>query len=96
MPIAAAFDRGFSIHGGATRSAKRRIASSFTTCDEVGHEDALVPRAHAHRQLVAEIARGGLAHAGHAQVLAQQRRRLDVEVVERDDAIERRGCARCG
>ena len=45
----------------------------------------------AHRQLVPEIARGGLPHAGNAQVLAEQRRRLDVEVVERDDAIERAG-----
>ena len=51
--------------------------------------DAGGARARAHRQLVAKAARGGLAHARHVQVLAQHRRRLDVEVVERDDAIER-------
>ena len=56
--------------------------------DELGDEDAGVPRADAHRQLVAEIPRGRLAHAGDAQVLAQEGRGLDVEVVEGDDAIE--------
>ena len=45
-------------------------------------------RAPPHRQLVAEPPRGGLAHAGDEQVLAQHRRQLDVEVVERDDAID--------
>ena len=57
--------------------------------DEIGDEDAVIARADAHRQLVAEVAGGRLAHAGHAQVLAQQGRGLDVEVVERDDAVER-------
>ena len=33
-------------------------------------------------------ARRRLAHAGHAEVLAQHRGGLDVEIVERDDAIE--------
>ena len=61
--------------------------------DELGHEHALVPRLDAHRQLVAEIPRRRLAHPGDPQVLAQQRRRLDVEVVERDDAVDHARCA---
>jgi hypothetical protein len=55
---------------------------------EIGHENALVARADAHRELVAEVARGRLTHSGHAQVLAQERRHLDVEVVERDDPVQ--------
>ena len=50
--------------------------------------DAALTRAHAHRQLVAEVAGGRLAHAGHAQVLAQRRGLLQVEVVERHHAVD--------
>ena len=56
--------------------------------NEVGHEDAGVARLHAHGELVAKVAGRRLAHAGDPQVLAQQGRRLDVEVVERHDAID--------
>jgi hypothetical protein len=56
---------------------------------EVGDEQILLSRAHAHRQLVAKIARRRIAHSGDAQVFAQTRRDLDVEIVERDDAIDR-------
>ena len=38
---------------------------------EVWHEDVGVLRLHAHGQLVAEVARGRLAHPRDAQVLAQ-------------------------
>ena len=88
MPIAAADERGFMTHGGAIRAVHSRISASLSQSDEVRDGDAGVSGAHAHRQLVAEMARGRLAHAGHAQVLAQHGGELDVEVVERDDAIE--------
>jgi hypothetical protein len=42
----------------------------------------------AHGELVAEVARGRLAHTGHADVLAHARHELDVVVVERSDAID--------
>ena len=45
-------------------------------------------RAPPHGQFVAEPSRGGFAHAGDEQVLAQHRRQLDVEVVEGHDAID--------
>ena len=92
MPIAAAFDRGFSIHG--RRHALGKPVDRVVVHDvhEIGNEDALVAGLDAHRELVAEVPRRRLAHARHPQVLAQQRRHLDVEVVERDDAVERRGC----
>ena len=59
--------------------------------DEGRDTDAGVAGPHAHRQLVAEVARGRLPHPGDPQVLPQQGSGLDVEVVERDDAIDRLG-----
>src|SRR6185436_19308538 len=41
-----------------------------------------------HRQLVADPAGGGATDADHLQVLAQHRRHLDVEVVERGDPVD--------
>ena len=59
--------------------------------DERRAGEAGAARAAPHRQLVAKPARRRLAHAGHEQVLAQHRRELDVEVVERDDAVDALG-----
>ena len=91
MPMADACDRGLSTQGGGTRAANSPIAAWLRTCTNVGHEQPGGARPDAHGELVAEIARGGLAHARRPQVLAQQRRRLDVEIVEGDDAIDRLG-----
>jgi hypothetical protein len=55
---------------------------------EIGHEDAGVPRLDTHGELVPKVPRRRLAHAGDPEVLAQQCRRLDVEVIERDDAVD--------
>src|SRR5205085_2182361 len=41
-----------------------------------------------HRELVAEVARGGLTHAGNANVLAQTRDELDVVVIERRETVD--------
>ncbi len=56
--------------------------------DEVGAADAGAARPRPHRELVAKSAAGRLTHPGHVQVFTQHRRHLDVEVVERHDAIE--------
>ena len=42
----------------------------------------------AHREFVAEIAHGGKAHPGYAQVFAQRRDVFHVELIERDDAVD--------
>ena len=42
----------------------------------------------AHGEFVAEIADGGQAHAGNAQMLAQSGDIFHVEFVERDDAVD--------
>ena len=55
---------------------------------EIRHAHVAIERAHAHGQLVAEIAHGGQAHAGDAQMLAQRGGGLHVVFVERDDAVE--------
>jgi hypothetical protein len=64
--------------------------------DEVRTADAGAAGAAAHRQLVAKRVRGRLAHARHAEILAQHRRQLDVEVVERDDPVDLLGAADTG
>ncbi len=56
--------------------------------DEGRDVDAAIARPRAHGELVAEVACSGFAHTGDAQVLAQERDDLDVEVVERRDAAE--------
>ena len=65
-----------------------RDAGVVEDVDEVRTADAGAAGAAAHRQLVAKRARRRLAHARHAEIFAQHRRELDVEVVERDDAID--------
>ena len=45
-------------------------------------------RLHAHGELVAEVARGGLAQTGDAQVLAQRGGLFQIEIVERHDAVD--------
>ena len=55
--------------------------------NEVGDEYAAVARLNPHRELVAEVARGGVTHAGQAQVLAKCCGGLNVEVIERHDAV---------
>ena len=62
--------------------------------DERRHRQPIVLRLDAHRQLVAKVPRRRLAHARHAQVLAQRRGLFEIEVVERDDAVDRRRGAR--
>jgi ferrochelatase len=56
--------------------------------NERRNRQSAVLRARTHRELVAEVTRGRVAHAGDAQVLAEERNEFDVEVVERRDAIE--------
>ena len=64
--------------------------------DEVRAGDAGGTRAGSHRELVAKSARPGLAHPGHAKILAQHRGGLDVEIVERDDPVEPLGTGEIG
>src|SRR6266480_2157544 len=56
--------------------------------DEFGDEDAGVPGAGAHGQLVAKIADGGETHAGNAEMLAEGGDIFHVKFIERDDAID--------
>src|SRR5688572_12412300 len=58
---------------------------------ELRHEQPALLRLHAHRELVAKVADSALAHAGDAQVLAQRRRHLEIELVERHDPVDRLG-----
>ena len=88
MPMEPAIERGLSIQGGGMRSMKSLSLRWFSTWMNAGTGSPLGGSARAHRQLVAEVARGGLSHARHAQVLAQDRRRLHVELVEGDDAVD--------
>ena len=89
MPMVPASSRGLSTHGAGTAAQKARIRASLSTWTNggTGHAGFVGPQPH--RQLVAEVARGRLAHPRHPEVLAQRRRLLEIEVVERDDAIER-------
>ena len=88
MPIEPANERGFSTHGGGTRSRNSRSLAIIQNMDEVRHRQALIARLGPHGELVAEVACRSVAHAGHAQMLAQSCSRLHVEVVERNDAID--------
>src|SRR5687768_2336150 len=56
---------------------------------ELGHEDPALLGLHAHRELVAKVAHRALSHAWDAQVLAQRRSHLEIELVERHDPIDR-------
>ena len=64
--------------------------------DELRARNAGGVRPVAHRQFVAEAAGRRLPHAGHAQVLAQHGGHLDVEIVERDDAVQAFGARQVG
>ena len=88
MPIAAADERGLSTHGGVTRGRPVGDLLIVEHRGELRHRDAERPRLHPHRQLVAKAAGGGAAHARHAQVLAQHRGELDVEIVERGNPVD--------
>ncbi len=55
---------------------------------ELGHRDADFPGPGPHRQLVPEIASGGVAHAPDPEMLAKRRRLLHVEIVECHDPVE--------
>ncbi len=72
------------------RHAAAELADAFVVehVHERRHRQAIVLRLDPHRQLVAEVPRRRLAHAGNAQVLAQRRRLLEIEVVERHDAVD--------
>ena len=91
MPIAAACERGFRTQGGVTRAVHSWMALVIHGMHELGAADGRRARAGAHRELVAERAARRFAHAGHVQVLAEHRGGLDVEVVQRDDAVEALG-----
>src|SRR4051794_30309570 len=56
--------------------------------DELRTGNACSQGPRSHRELVAKSARDRLADSRHLQILTQHRGQLDVEVVERDDAIE--------
>ena len=56
--------------------------------NEVRDAHLAIESSHAHSEFVAEIAHGGKAHAGNAQMLAERSRGLHVEFVERHDAID--------
>ena len=56
--------------------------------DERRHPQARIPGLHAHGQLVAEVTRGGLPHAGAAKLLAQVGRFLHIEIIEGHDAVD--------
>ena len=86
--MAAACDRGLRIQGSGVSCGEAGDLRVVHDVHEIGDEDAEVAGLHALRQLVAEVARGGFAHPRHAQVLAQHGRRLHVEIVQRDDAVE--------
>ena len=45
-------------------------------------------RLHPHGEFVAKVARGGFAHAGNAQMLAQKRGEFEVKIVQRHQAID--------
>jgi hypothetical protein len=59
--------------------------------DEFRTQNARGAGPRAHRQLVAERPTGRLAHARHLQVFAQHRGGLNIEIVERDDAVQALG-----
>src|SRR5260370_1995125 len=59
--------------------------------DEFGDEDPGFAGASAHGQLVSEVANGGEAHAGNAEMLAERGNIFHVEFIERDDGIDGMG-----
>ena len=59
--------------------------------NEIRNEQPALLGLHAHRELVAEEAHGTLAHSGHAHVLAERRRHFEIELVQRDDSVDRFG-----
>ena len=86
--MAAACDRGFSTQGAGTLAIQSLIVAWCSTCTKSGQGMPAARACVAHGQLVAEPARGRLAHARHPQVLAEHRGHLDVEIVERDDPVD--------
>ena len=86
------------LHHPRRRDAARPITDRVVVehMDEVRAADAGAAGAAAHRQLVAKRVRGRLAHARDTDILAQHRRQLDVEVVERDDPVDLPGAADVG
>ena len=83
--------RGLSTHGAGTSDVQLVISRVVQRVHERRAGHARAARPPAHRQLVAKAPRRRFAHARHEQVLAQHRRQLDVEVVERDDAVDALG-----
>src|SRR5688572_11675141 len=59
--------------------------------DERGNGNTAFLGSHPHRQLVAEVAHRRLAHARDAEMLAKRGRHLQIELVERNDAVDRLG-----
>ncbi len=56
--------------------------------DEGGDVEAFIGGLAAHGELVAEVAGGGFAHAGDAEVFAEGGGGFEVEVIEGDDAVD--------
>ena len=91
IPSAAACARGLSTHGAGTSDVQLVISASFNVCTNDGQGSPALRARRRIASLSRKPARRRLAHAGHEQVLAQHRRQLDVEVVERDDAVDALG-----
>jgi len=56
--------------------------------DKIRHWQSREFRARAHCQLVAEVARRRLSHSRNSHVFAQSRSSLEIEIVQRHDAID--------
>ena len=91
--MAPAIERGFSTHGGRHALGELAHFRVVEQMHELGHVQACFHGLHAHGQLVAKIARGGLAHARNAQMLAQRGGHFQIEIVERHYPVDNLRCA---
>ena len=91
MPMAPAMERGLSTHGPRHAVQERRDLRVIQHVHEIGNVEAGLGGPHPHGKLVAEVVRGGLAHARDAQMLAQHCGHLHVEIVQRHDAVQHAG-----
>jgi hypothetical protein len=89
MPMAEASERGFKTQGGEACEVAYLIVVEYV--HKFGDENPVISCFDAHRQFVAKVARSRVTHAGHTQMLAQSSGRLDIEIVKRDNSINRVG-----
>ena len=87
MPIPEACERGFSNHGAGTLAMNSFEIFVIQNVYELRNQNAGLTCLRAHRQLVAEIAHGGLSHSGQAQMLSQSCHIFQVKFIQRDDAV---------